>query len=126
MILPHDPFIHAPPAPDELIEWRKFYGRRPIYLISLALFTIWLIPCAVAPNYGSMIAGRLLSGLTSAAFQSVAGGSISDLFTRETLQLPMMVYTATPFAGPVLGPMIGGFINYNTSWYASVSATHTA
>ncbi|KAL2842288.1 major facilitator superfamily domain-containing protein [Aspergillus pseudodeflectus] len=94
----------------------EFYGRRPIYFISLALFTIWLIPCAAAPNYGTMIAGRLLSGLTSAAFQSVAGGSISDLFTRETLQLRMMVYTATPFAGPVLGPMIGGFINYNTSW----------
>ncbi|KAL5343644.1 major facilitator superfamily domain-containing protein [Aspergillus crustosus] len=55
-------------------------------------------------------------GLTSAAFQSVAGGTISDLFTRQNLQLPMMVYTATPFAGPVLGPMIGGFMNYNTSW----------
>ncbi|KAL2810350.1 efflux pump antibiotic resistance protein [Aspergillus granulosus] len=94
----------------------EFYGRRPIYLISLAVFIIWLIPCAVAKNLGTMIAGRLLGGLTSAAFQSVAGGTISDLFTRQTLQLPMMVYTATPFAGPVLGPIIGGFVNYNTSW----------
>ncbi|CAI7621111.1 unnamed protein product [Penicillium pancosmium] len=63
-----------------------------------------------------MLAGRMLGGLTSAAFQSVAGGTIGDLFTRETLQLPMMVYTATPFAGPVLGPLLGGFINSFASW----------
>lgn len=68
-----------------------------------------------------MIAARLLGGLTSAAFQSVAGGTIGDLFTREQLQLPMMIYTATPFAGPVLGPMLGGFINYNTSWYVPIN-----
>ncbi|KAJ5372858.1 hypothetical protein N7517_004864 [Penicillium concentricum] len=94
----------------------EFYGRRPIYIVSLALFTIWLIPCAVANNFETMLAGRMLGGLTSAAFQSVAGGTIGDLFTRETLQLPMMIYTATPFAGPVLGPLIGGFINSFTSW----------
>ncbi|KGO78092.1 Major facilitator superfamily domain, general substrate transporter [Penicillium italicum] len=94
----------------------EFYGRRPIYLISLAGFIIWLIPCALAKNLGTMIAARFIGGLTSAAFQSVAGGTIGDLFTREQLQLPMMIYTATPFAGPVLGPMLGGFINYNTSW----------
>jgi MFS family permease len=63
-----------------------------------------------------MLAGRLLGGLTSAAFQSVAGGTIRDLYTRETLQLPMMIYTATPFAGPVLGPLLGGFINSFASW----------
>ncbi|KGO50466.1 hypothetical protein PEX2_037830 [Penicillium expansum] len=94
----------------------EFYGRRPIYIASLALFTIWLIPCAAANNFGTLLAGRMLGGLTSAAFQSVAGGTIGDLFTRETLQLPMMIYTATPFAGPVLGPLIGGFINSFTSW----------
>ncbi|KAJ5465293.1 uncharacterized protein N7458_000979 [Penicillium daleae] len=94
----------------------EFYGRRPVYFVSLALFTIWLIPCAAANNFGTMLAGRMLGGLTSAAFQSVAGGTIGDLFTRETLQLPMMVYTATPFAGPVLGPLLGGFINSFASW----------
>lgn len=85
----------------------------------MALFTIWLIPCAAAQNLGTMLAGRLLGGLSSAAFQSVAGGTVGDLFTRDTLQLPMMVYTATPFAGPVLGPLIGGFINSFASWCSS-------
>ncbi|PKK41386.1 hypothetical protein CI102_15369 [Trichoderma harzianum] len=94
----------------------EIYGRRPIYLVSMALFTIFLIPCATAQNIGTMLAGRLLGGLSSAAFQSVAGGTVGDLFTRDTLQFPMMIYTATPFAGPVLGPLIGGFINSFTSW----------
>lgn len=28
----------------------------------------------------------------------------------------MMVYTASPFLGPELGPIIGGFINFHTDW----------
>lgn len=77
---------------------------------------MWLVPCALARNLATMLAARLLGGLSSAAFQSVAGGTIGDLFTRETLQFPMMVYTATPFAGPVLGPLLGGIINSFASW----------
>lgn len=28
----------------------------------------------------------------------------------------MAVYTGSPFIGPVLGPVVGGFINQNASW----------
>lgn len=47
---------------------------------------------------------------------SVAGGTIGDLFNVHQLALPMMVYTASPFIGPELGPIIGGFICQNASW----------
>lgn len=47
---------------------------------------------------------------------SVAGGTVGDLFDRSQLQAPMMIYTASPFLGPSLGPLIGGFINENTTW----------
>ncbi|KAH8601211.1 major facilitator superfamily domain-containing protein, partial [Bisporella sp. PMI_857] len=94
----------------------EFYGRRPIYLASFSLFLIWLIPSAVAKNIETMLVARFLDGLSGSAFLSVAGGTVGDMFRREDLQLPMMVYTASPFIGPSLGPLIGGFINQNTSW----------
>ncbi|KIW15100.1 hypothetical protein PV08_07887 [Exophiala spinifera] len=94
----------------------EFYGRRPIYISAFALFTIWLVPCAVAQNIQTILIARFFNGLSGAAFLSVAGGSIGDLFKKEELQAPMTIYSASPFTGPCLGPIIGGFINYNTSW----------
>lgn len=94
----------------------EFYGRRPIYICAYIFFTIWLIPCATAPNIQTMLVARFLDGFSGSAFLSVAGGTVGDMFNREQLQAPMMIYTASPFIGPGLGPIIGGFINYNTSW----------
>lgn len=41
---------------------------------------------------------------------------MGDMFNRQTLQLPMLVYTASPFVGPTVGPLIGGFINQYTDF----------
>lgn len=94
----------------------EFYGRRPIYLISFAFFIIWLIPSAVAQNMATILVSRFLDGFSGSAFLSVAGGSVYDLYSRDDLQAPMMVFTASPFIGPVLGPLLGGFINQYTQW----------
>lgn len=76
-----------------------------IYHISLALFIVFNIPVAVAQNIGMIfihpwllggargkglhvtagtwLVGRFLSGICGAAFLSVAGGSVSDLFLKQ-------------------------------------------
>ncbi|EPE25398.1 MFS general substrate transporter [Glarea lozoyensis ATCC 20868] len=94
----------------------EFYGRRPIYLVSFSFFIIWLIPSAVAHNIQTMLIARFLDGLSGSAFLSVAGGTVGDMYNREQLQLPMLIYTASPFVGPSIGPLIGGFINQYTTW----------
>ncbi|PWY65384.1 MFS general substrate transporter [Aspergillus eucalypticola CBS 122712] len=94
----------------------EFYGRRYIYIVSFTFFVIWLIPCAVAKNIQTMIISRFFNGLAGSAFLSVAGGTVGDLFDRHELALPMMLYTATPFIGPEIGPLVGGFINQYTTW----------
>ncbi|KAI4231727.1 MAG: hypothetical protein L6R40_007648 [Gallowayella cf. fulva] len=63
-----------------------------------------------------MLIARFMDGLTGSAFLSVAGGTIGDLLDRNDLQAPMMVYSASPFIGPPVGPLAAGFINYFTSW----------
>jgi hypothetical protein len=70
---------------------------------------------------------RFVSGFSGATFLSVAGGSISDMFSNakvgtwvfldsiswlhiKTVRLtrPMAIYTTTPFLGPELGPLLSG------------------
>ncbi|EWY89600.1 hypothetical protein FOYG_10420 [Fusarium oxysporum NRRL 32931] len=94
----------------------ELYGRRVVYLWSLLFFFIWIFPCAFANNIHTLLIGRFLSGLSGSAFLSVAGGTVGDIFPRNQLALPMMVYTASPFIGPEIGPLLGGFINQYTNW----------
>jgi hypothetical protein len=74
----------------------EFYGRRPVYILSMGAFVVWLVPCAVAQNIQTMLVARFFNGLVGSAFLSVAGGTVGDLFTKRTLQLPMLVFTSAP------------------------------
>ncbi|OBZ71923.1 putative drug/proton antiporter YHK8 [Grifola frondosa] len=94
----------------------ELYGRNVIYRISYLLFWVFTWPVAFAPDIEVYLIFRFITGMCGAAFLSVAGGSVSDLFINAKVASPMAVYTISPFIGPVLGPLIGGFINQNTSW----------
>ncbi|OKL55718.1 hypothetical protein UA08_09072 [Talaromyces atroroseus] len=94
----------------------EFFGRRIIYIASFSFYVIWMIPCAVAQNIQTLIVVRFFGGLSGAAFLSVAGGTVGDMFHRHELAAPMMVFTASPFFGPQIGPLVGGFINQYTTW----------
>jgi MFS family permease len=91
---------------------------------------MFIIPSAAAQNIQTMLVGRFLDGIAGSAFLSVAAGTVSDLFIPAQIQKPMMVYTLAPFFGPVLGPMVGGFINSWASWsvdpipYRDISAAN--
>lgn len=89
----------------------QFYGRRIVYIVSFAILFIFIIPCAVAQNIQTLLVARFFVGFVGSAFLSVAGGTIGDMFNKQELSFPMMVYSGSPFLGPSLGPTIGGFIN---------------
>ncbi|KAK9449902.1 major facilitator superfamily domain-containing protein [Limtongia smithiae] len=94
----------------------EFYGRRIIYLFSFFFYLAFQFPIAFAPNIVAVLVNRLLCGLSGSAFLSVAGGTVSDIFPKSQLGRPMMVFTAAPFLGPCLGPLIGDFIAHGRSW----------
>lgn len=80
----------------------EFFGRRPIYLTSFTLFTLFLLPCALAPHISVLLLFRFLGGMAGSAFLSVAGGTVGDMFAGPELSAPMMIYTASPFVCPIL------------------------
>ncbi|KAI0812553.1 major facilitator superfamily domain-containing protein [Irpex lacteus] len=94
----------------------EVHGRNPIYRISYFLFFAFSFPVAFAPHISVYLIFRFITGFCSSAFLSVAGGTVSDLFDDVKVAWPMAVYTASPFIGPAIGPLISGFINQNTSW----------
>ncbi|KAL4256932.1 MFS transporter superfamily protein [Pleurotus pulmonarius] len=94
----------------------EVYGRNPIYRASFGLVFAFSWGVAFAPNITAYLIFRFLTGLSGAAFLSVAGGTVSDLFPHNKVANPMAVYTLSPFIGPVLGPLIGGFVNQNLYW----------
>lgn len=96
-----------------LSEW---FGRKPIYLASWFMFTIWNIPPAVAKKIPIIIISRFFAGFTGGTFLAVSGGTVRDLFTDDTIQKPMALVSSAPFIGPCFGPLIGGFINFNVHW----------
>ena len=58
--------------------WSEEIGRWPVLQASLLLVNIWQIPCALAPNFNTIIAFRFLGGLSSAG-GSVTLGMIADM-----------------------------------------------
>lgn len=95
----------------------EFYGRRPIYLASFIAFILFVIPSALAKNIHTMIIVRFFQGLAGSAFLSVSGGTVSDLFIRDEMLMPMAVFSLSPFIGPSTGPLVGGlFVMYTGDW----------
>ncbi|KAI0269964.1 MFS general substrate transporter [Gloeopeniophorella convolvens] len=94
----------------------EVYGRTIVYRVSFALFFTLNFPVAFAPNIAVYLIFRFITGFCGAAFLSVAGGSISDMFPNAKVGTPMAVYTISPFLGPEVGPLFSGFINQNISW----------
>ncbi|KAF9650493.1 MFS general substrate transporter [Thelephora ganbajun] len=94
----------------------EVHGRSPVYLGSFTGFFIFSWPVAFAPNVAVLIVFRFITGLCGAAFLSVTGGTIGDLYASSEIGNPMAVYSIAPFLGPVIGPLVSGFINQNLHW----------
>jgi multidrug resistance protein len=89
----------------------EIIGRRPVYIISLALYTIFQIPCALSPNIGGLLACRFLAGVFSSSGLSLAGGTIADIWNIEERGMAIAFFAAAPYCGPVVGPIVCGWIN---------------
>ena len=89
----------------------EIIGRRPVYIISLGLYVIFNIPCALSPNIGGLLVCRFLCGVFSSSGLSLAGGTIADIWSIEERGMAIAYFAAAPYCGPVLGPIVTGWIN---------------
>ena len=95
--------------------WSEELGRWPVLQASLFLVNVWQIPCALAPNFATILAFRFLGGLSSAG-GSVTLGMVADLFDADDQQYAVAYIVLSSVGGSALGPIVGGFVEKYLSW----------
>lgn len=96
--------------------WSEDLGRWPVLQLSLFLVNVWEIPCAVAPNFSTIIGFRFLGGLSSAG-GSVTLGLIADMWDADDQQYAVAYIVLSSVGGSVLGPIVGAFVQRWLSWH---------
>ncbi|GAA6008917.1 hypothetical protein JCM10207_004025 [Rhodosporidiobolus poonsookiae] len=91
----------------------EIVGRRPIFVISLFIFALWQIGCALAKNIQTLCIMRFLAGTFAASPLTNAGGVIADIWDPVGRGKAMAVFSSSVFLGPVIGPIVGGFLEMN-------------
>ncbi|KAI4766404.1 MFS general substrate transporter [Aureobasidium sp. EXF-3400] len=61
----------------------EMYGRRPVYILSTAMFVVLILPCALARNIESLLIPRFFGAFAAASLVSNAPGSINDIVVEE-------------------------------------------
>ncbi|CAO1624946.1 unnamed protein product [Sympodiomycopsis kandeliae] len=86
-------------------------GRKPVYIGSSLLWTLFQIGCARAQNINTVIVCRFFAGFFGCACLTNGGGSTVDVFQGLAIVKRTAMYSAVVFMGPVIGPIIGGAIS---------------
>lgn len=94
----------------------EIYGRRIIYGTTLLLAVVFIIPEAVAKNIGTLLVCRAIDGIAFSAPMTLVGGTLADLWRNEERGVPMAAFSAAPFIGPAIGPLIGGYLSDAAGW----------
>ncbi|UNI18424.1 hypothetical protein JDV02_004694 [Purpureocillium takamizusanense] len=102
------PLIYAPLS--------EVYGRNPIYRITFLLFVLFNLGCALSPNIAALLVFRFLCGFFGSPTVTNSGGSITDLWPPSHRSVPLALFTAASFLGPVISPIAAGFLTKYTSW----------
>jgi EmrB/QacA subfamily drug resistance transporter len=94
-------------------------GRRRVFQMGLALFTLGSLLCSAAPSLGWLIAFRMLQAVGGSMLNPVAMSIIRNVFTdaRERAQAIGM-WGATIGISLALGPVLGGALVQGVDWRA--------
>lgn len=87
-----------------------------MYRITLFIFLVSQVGCALAPNITTLLVFRFFSGFFGSPTVTNSGGSLTDLWPQSHRSVPLALFSAASFLGPVLAPTAGGFVSQYTSW----------
>jgi multidrug resistance protein len=94
----------------------EMYGRRPIYLISMLAFALFVIPCALAKNLETILIVRFFGAIAGSAMIGNAPGTVNDIVMEKHRALALSMWSLGPMNGPVIGPLVGGFVYQYLGW----------
>ena len=92
------------------------FGRKRYLIFSLGLFVFSSVMCGASPNLQTLIFFRILQGLGGGALQPLALSILLETFPPKEHGMAMAVYGIGVVFGPILGPLLGGYITDAMSW----------
>jgi MFS transporter, DHA1 family, multidrug resistance protein len=99
------------------------FGRRPVVIGGLGLFTIASVVCAVAPDIGSLLTARLAQAAGACATIVVGRAMIRDTAEGVAAVQAMSWLSISLGIGPATAPFFGGFLTAWFGWEATFVAT---
>ena len=93
------------------------FGRRPVVLWGVGLFTLASVGCALSQTIGWLIFFRALQGLAAGAGMVVSRAIIRDMFPPADAQRVMSQVTIYFGVAPAIAPIIGGWLFVHADWH---------
>ncbi len=91
-------------------------GRRPYLLWGFVAYIVLGIFCALSHSIGWLLFLRLLQGCSVAFINTVGRVIVNDLYSGETFLKKTMMIPIFWALGPIVGPLIGGYIQHHYGW----------
>ena len=94
------------------------FGRRPVVLTGIAVFTLASAGCAMAESIAALVFWRAVQGLSAGAGMMVARVIVRDLFAPVEAQRVLSQVTIWFGIAPAVAPLVGGILFDTLGWHA--------
>lgn len=91
-------------------------GTRPLMLISVACFIGFSALCGLAVNLTEIVLFRLGQGIAGAFIMPLSQSIMLDVTKPSQHATAMMIWAMGIMAGPIAGPILGGYLTENFDW----------
>ncbi|GIC88950.1 putative MFS transporter [Aspergillus udagawae] len=92
------------------------FGKRPIALISMAMFVTGVIWTCVAKDYNSLMGARVFASFGYGSIESLGPSILADLFYERNYASAMATYAFFLSGGSQIGPVIAGYLVASKGW----------
>ncbi len=95
----------------------RMFGRKRYLVFSIILFTVSSFLCGSAWNLQSLVFFRVLQGIGGGALQPISQSILLETFPPRQHGMAMAIFGIGIMFGPIIGPLLGGWITDNWSWH---------
>ncbi len=92
------------------------FGRRKLYILGMALFTIVSLAAGFAPDAPWLIVLRVIQGISGAMVMANSTAIVADVFPKTELGRALGVNVMVVAVGQIIGPVLGGWLTTSFGW----------